>query len=77
MYNFNWQIEDMTLQPHFVTDGKGKKLAVQLSVEEYEYLVENLEMKEDIVLYEKVKANEEESYIPLDEYLKKRQKKDA
>lgn len=65
----------MTLNPQFVTDRKGRKMAVQLSVKEYEYLLEELEMKEDIALYEKVKADKKENYIPLAEYLKKRKKK--
>lgn len=67
----------MTLQPRFVTDSKGKKLAVQLSVEEYKYLIENLEMKEDVALYEKVKSNSDETYMPLKDYVVKRKKKDA
>jgi PHD/YefM family antitoxin component YafN of YafNO toxin-antitoxin module len=65
----------MTLNPQFVTDKKGRKTAVQLSVKEYEYLIEELEMKEDIALYEKVKTDKKESYMPLAEYLKKRKKK--
>jgi hypothetical protein len=32
-------------------------------------------MKEDIALFEKVKANKKESYMPLKDYLKKRKKK--
>ena len=65
----------MTLNPQFITDKKGKKTVVQLSLKEYEYLIEELDMKEDIALYEKVKANKKESYMPLKEYLKKRDKK--
>lgn len=65
----------MTLNPQFVTDKKGKKTAVQLSVKEYNYLIEELELKEDVALYEKVKADKNESYMPLAEYLKKRKKK--
>ena len=65
----------MTLTPQFITDKKGKKVAVQLSVKEYEYLIEELEMKEDIELYKKVKADKSESYMPLEMYLKKRKKK--
>ena len=65
----------MTLNPQFVMDKKGRKMAVQLSVKEYRYLIEELEMKEDIALYEKVKADKNESYMPLTEYLKKRKKK--
>ena len=65
----------MTLNPQFVTDKKGTRKAVQLSVKEYEYLIEELEMKEDIALYEKVKADKKENYILLEEYLKKTKKK--
>jgi hypothetical protein len=65
----------MTLNPQFITDKKGKKTVVQLSLKEYEYLIEELDMKEDIAVYEKVKANTKESYLPLKEYLKKRDKK--
>lgn len=50
----------MTLNPQFVTDKKGKKTAVQLSLKEYEYLIEELEMKEDIDVYEKIKADHKE-----------------
>jgi hypothetical protein len=32
-------------------------------------------MKEDIALYEKVKADKNESYMPLNKYLKKRKRK--
>jgi len=65
----------MTLNPQFVTDRKGKKVAVQLTVKEYEYLIEELEMKEDIALYEKVKTDKTERYMPLADYIKKRKKK--
>jgi len=65
----------MTLNPQFVTDKKGKKVAVQLTVKEYEYLIEELEMKEDIALYEKVKADKTESFMPLADYIRKRKKK--
>ena len=65
----------MTLNPQFITDKKGKKVAVQLSVKEYEYLIEELEMKEDIELYKKVKTDKSESYMPLEMYLKKRKRK--
>jgi hypothetical protein len=65
----------MTLNPQFVLDKKGRKTAVQLSMKEYKYLLEELEMKEDIALYEKVKSDKNETYVPLDECLKKRKKK--
>lgn len=61
----------MTLNPQFVTDKKGRKMAVQLSVKEYKFLLEELELKEDIALYEKVMADPKEGYMPLTDYLKK------
>ena len=65
----------MTLNPQFVMDKKGRRMAVQLTVKEYEYVIDELEMKEDIALYEKVKADTKENYMPLTEYLKKRKEK--
>lgn len=65
----------MTLNPQFLTNKKGQKIAVQLSGKEYEFLIEELEMKEDIALYKKVKSEKAESSMPLSEYLKKRKKK--
>jgi hypothetical protein len=65
----------MTLNPRFVIDKKGKRMAVQLSVKEYKYLIEELEMKEDIALYEKVKADKKETYKPLKNYISMRRKK--
>jgi len=50
-------------------------MAVQLSVKEYKFLLEELEMKEDIALYDKVMSDPKESYMPLADYLKKRKKK--
>ena len=61
----------MRLNPQFVTDNKSKRKAVQLTVKEYKYLIDELDMKEDVALYEKVKADKKESYIPLGDYLKK------
>jgi len=43
----------MTLNPQYVTDKQGKKVAVQLSVKEYEFLLDELELKEDVKSYDK------------------------
>ena len=43
----------MTLNPQYLTDKRGKKVAVQLSVKEYEFLLEELELKEDVKAYDK------------------------
>lgn len=58
----------MTLNPQFVTDKKGKKVTVQLPLKKYAFLIEELEMKEDIALYKKIKADKNEDYIPLQEH---------
>lgn len=43
----------MTLNPQYVTDRLGKKVAVQLSVKEFEFLLDELELKEDVKSYDK------------------------
>ena len=65
------------IRKYRLTDKKSKKVAVQLSAKEHQFLIEELEMKEDIALYEKVKADKNESYMPLAEYLKKERKNNA
>jgi PHD/YefM family antitoxin component YafN of YafNO toxin-antitoxin module len=59
------------LSPQYITDEKGKRISVVLSVEEYERLLEELEELEDIRLYEEVKARSEET-TPLSDYIQQR-----
>lgn len=59
----------MTLNPQFITDAKGRRKSVILSIKEYEQLLEQLEDAEDIRLYDEVKALNEPA-IPFEEYLK-------
>ena len=58
----------------FITDANGKKISVVLPIKEYEHMLELLEEKEDIRLYDEVKARKEKT-IPLDDYLEKRKKR--
>ena len=58
-------------KPRFITDANGKKISVVLPIKEYEHMLELLEEKEDISLYDEVKARKEKT-IPLDDYLEKR-----
>jgi len=44
------------LHPQYVTDAAGTRVAVQLSVDEYERLLDEAEMVEDIVAYQAAKA---------------------
>ena len=61
------------METQFVTDEKGKKLAVILPIRAYQKILDALEEAEDIRLYDEVKAQKEEA-IPFDKYLKKRKK---
>jgi len=55
----------------FITDDKGKKVSVILSIKEYERMLEELEELEDIRIYDKVKDLNEVNE-PIADYLKKR-----
>ena len=62
--------------PQYITDKKGKKLSVVISMDQYKRMLEELEELEDIRLYDAVKARKEKS-IPFTQYLQRRQKKHA
>lgn len=65
-----------TLQ--YITDKKGKKLSVVLSMKDYKKIMEDLEELEDIRLYDEAMASKEPS-LPVDKAFKlieaKRKKK--
>lgn len=63
-------------EPQYITDKKGKKLSVVLSLTQYKKMLEELEELEDIRLYDAVKARKEKS-IPFTQYIQRRQKKHA
>lgn len=63
-----------SIHPQFITDDKGKKLSVVLSIKEYKTILDNLEELEDIRLYDEVKAKNEKS-IPLKDYLRTKKSK--
>ena len=62
------------MKTQFLTDEKGKKISIVIPLEEYNRILEDLEELEDIRLFDAVKAKNEKS-IPIDQYLKIRQKK--
>jgi PHD/YefM family antitoxin component YafN of YafNO toxin-antitoxin module len=62
------------MKTQFVTDNSGKKIAVILSIKEYEKMMDELDELEDIKLYDEVKRKKESS-MPLDKYLKHRQRR--
>lgn len=65
----------MSTKQQYITDEKGKKLAVILPISEYEKMLEEIEDLEDIKLYDKTKKEDSGKRIPLKEYLVKRKKK--
>jgi len=59
----------LKVQPQYITDHTGKKIAVVLPVEEFKTIMEELEELEDIKLYDEAKATDEPSF-PIDEAFK-------
>lgn len=56
----------MTLNPQYVTDRNGRKTSVLLSIDDYNRLMNELDLLEDIKLYKKAKARKSE-FIPAAE----------
>lgn len=54
---------------NFVTDAKGKKIAVLLPIKDYHKILEELEDLEDIKAYDKAMSRKQE-FIPLNQALK-------
>ena len=59
----------LTVNPHFITDKKGKKISVVLPIKDFNALMEELEELEDIRLYDE-SVNSEEEPIPIEEAFK-------
>lgn len=66
----------IAIKESFVTDDKGKKVAVLLPIKDYKKILEELDELEDIRMYDEVKKRNEGS-IPFEQYLKQRKKKKA
>lgn len=49
------------LAPQFITDNKGKKISVVLSIREYKKILNELEELEDIRLYDEAMADKQPS----------------
>lgn len=62
------------MAPQIITDKKGKKVAVILSIEDYEQLLEEREELDAVKAYDKAKARKE-TFIPLREAVKQRKKR--
>jgi hypothetical protein len=53
--------------PQYITDEKGNKLSVVLTIEDYQKIMEELEELEDIRLYDEAKKNDMGERIPMEE----------
>ena len=56
----------ITTVPHYITDIRGKKISVILPVKQYERILEELENREDVRLYDEAKSSIQE-YLPAEE----------
>lgn len=59
----------MTLNPQYITDNKGNKLSVVLSVEEFKSILKELEDLEDVRLYNEAKK-ERQIFISAEQAFK-------
>ena len=51
------------MDTQYITDKKGKKIAVILSIEDYKKMLDQLEAIEDVKLYDRAKKKPEESLV--------------
>ena len=65
------------ITPKYITDSKGKKLSVVLSIEDFKAIMEELEALEDIKLYDEAKKEDTGERILFSEYVKNRKAKNA
>ena len=56
----------ITTIPHYITDIQGKRVSVILPVKEYERILEELENREDVQLYDEAKSSKQE-YLSAEE----------
>lgn len=56
----------VSIKPQYITDAKGNKLSVILTIEEFDAIMEQIAELEDIMLYEQAKKNDDAS-IPIEE----------
>jgi hypothetical protein len=69
-------MKELQLKPQYVTDKRGKKLSVLLSMNDYKRIVENLEELHDLRLYDTVKGRNE-GKISLEDYVKSRRSRNG
>ncbi len=67
----------LTVNPQYIKDANGKKSLVVLSIQEFDYLIKELEEIEDIRLYDEAKKEDTGERVLFSDYLKKRKAKNA
>ncbi len=67
----------LTVNPQYIKDANGKKSLVVLSIQEFDYLIKELEELEDIKLYDEAKKEDTGERVLFSDYLKKRKAKNA
>lgn len=63
------------IHPQFITDSEGNRISVVLPMEEYKALLEELDMADDIRLYDEAKKNDNGERILFLDYVKSREEK--
>ena len=64
----------IAVKPQYITDHAGNKIAVVLSLKDFNAIMEELEELEDIKLYDEAKKNDDGERILFSDYLQKRKK---
>jgi hypothetical protein len=59
----------LTVNPHYITDKKGKKISVVLPIKDFNALMEELEELEDIRMYDESVTSGDKP-VPLEEAFK-------
>ncbi len=65
------------IKTQFITDNKGKKIAIILPINDYEKIIEELEDLNDIRLYDEAKKEDDGKRVLFSDYLKKHNRKNA
>lgn len=63
------------METQFLTDKKGNKTGVLLSMKQYNKLIEKLEDLEDVRLYDEAKREDDGYRISFEDYIKTRESK--
>lgn len=57
----------LDLKPQYLVDATGNRTAVQLSLEDFQAILDTLENAEDVLLYDQAKREDDGTYISLED----------